>query len=70
LLAPVVSNRKGEQLDLFEELKAQGFVRLRIDGTIYEMDALPQLAKTTKHSVEVVIDRITVKPDMKQRIAE
>ena len=70
LLAPVVSNRKGEQLDLFEELKAQGFVRLRIDGTIYEMDALPQLTKTTKHSVEVVIDRIKVKPDMKQRIAE
>ena len=70
LLAPVVSNRKGEQVDLFEELKAQGFVRLRIDGTIYEMDALPQLAKTTKHSVEVVIDRIKVKPDMKQRIAE
>ena len=70
LLAPVVSNRKGEQLDLFEELKAQGFVRLRIDGSIYEIDALPQLAKTTKHSVEVVIDRIKVKADMKQRIAE
>ena len=70
ILAPVVSNRKGEQLDLFEELKAQGFVRLRIDGKIYEVDALPQLAKTTKHSVDVVIDRIKVKQDMKQRIAE
>ncbi|HQS44036.1 MAG TPA: excinuclease ABC subunit UvrA [Methylotenera sp.] len=70
ILAPVVSNRKGEQLDLFEELKAQGFVRLRIDGKIYEIDALPQLAKTTKHSVDVVIDRIKVKADMKQRIAE
>jgi excinuclease ABC subunit A len=70
ILAPVVSNRKGEQLDLFEELKAQGFVRLRIDGKIYEVDALPQLTKTTKHSVEVVIDRIKVKQDMKQRIAE
>ena len=70
ILAPVVSNRKGEQLDLFEDLKAQGFVRLRIDGKIYEMDALPTLAKTTKHSVDVVIDRLKVKADMKQRIAE
>lgn len=70
ILAPVVSNRKGEQLDLFDTLKAQGFVRLRIDGTIYEMDALPQLAKTTKHSVDVVVDRLKVKADMKQRIAE
>ncbi len=70
ILAPVVSNRKGEQLDLFEDLKAQGFVRLRVDGKIYEVDALPQLAKTTKHNVDVVIDRLKVKEDMKQRIAE
>jgi len=70
ILAPVVSNRKGEQIDLFEELKAQGFVRLRVDGKIYEVDALPQLAKTTKHNVDVVIDRLKVKQDMKQRIAE
>ena len=70
ILAPVVANRKGEQLDLFDELKAQGFVRLRIDGKIYEIDALPQLAKTTKHSVDVVVDRLKVREDMKQRIAE
>ena len=70
ILAPVVSNRKGEQLDLFDELKAQGFVRLRIDGKIYEIDALPQLAKTTKHTVDVVVDRLKVREDMKQRIAE
>lgn len=70
ILAPVVSNRKGEQLDLFENLKAQGFVRLRVDGTIYEIDALPSLAKTTKHNVDVVVDRIKVKADVKQRIAE
>lgn len=70
ILAPVVSNRKGEQLDLFESLKAQGFVRLRVDGTIYEIDALPSLAKTTKHNVDVVVDRIKVKADIKQRIAE
>ena len=70
ILAPVVANRKGEQLDLFDELKSQGFVRLRIDGKIYEIDALPQLAKTTKHTVDVVVDRLKVKEDMKQRIAE
>jgi len=70
ILAPVVSNRKGEQLDLFDTLKAQGFVRLRIDGKVYEIDELPQLAKTTKHSVDVVVDRLKVREDMKQRIAE
>lgn len=70
VLAPVVSNRKGEQLDLFDTLKAQGFVRLRIDGKVYEMDELPQLAKTTKHNVDVVVDRLKVREDMKQRIAE
>ncbi|WP_029147553.1 excinuclease ABC subunit UvrA [Methylophilus sp. 5] len=70
ILAPVVSNRKGEQLDLFDTLKAQGFVRLRIDGKIYEMDSLPPLAKTTKHSVDVVVDRLKVREDIKQRIAE
>jgi excinuclease ABC subunit A len=70
ILAPVVANRKGEQLDLFDELKAQGFVRLRIDGKIYEMDALPQLAKTTKHNVDVVVDRLKVNAELKQRIAE
>jgi excinuclease ABC subunit A len=70
ILAPVVANRKGEQLDLFDELKAQGFVRLRVDGKIYEMDALPQLAKTTKHNVDVVVDRLKVNAELKQRIAE
>lgn len=70
ILAPVVRERKGEQLDLFEDLKAQGFVRLRVDGKVFEMDSLPQLAKTTKHNVDVVVDRLKIKEDMKQRIAE
>lgn len=70
ILAPVVSNRKGEQLDLFDDLKAQGFVRLRVDGKIYEVDELPKLAKTTKHNVDVVVDRLKIREDMKQRIAE
>ena len=57
ILAPVVANRKGEQLDLFAELRAQGFVRLRVDGKIYEIDALPKLAKSQKHTIDVVVDR-------------
>lgn len=70
ILAPVVRERKGEQLDLFEGLKAQGFVRVRVDGEIYELDAPPTLTKTTKHSIDVVVDRLKVRSDMKQRIAE
>ena len=70
VLAPVVAGRKGEQAELFEELRAQGFVRLRVDGTVHEIDALPKLAKTAKHSIDVVIDRIRVRVDVKQRLAE
>jgi excinuclease ABC subunit A len=70
ILAPVVANRKGEQSDLFDDLRAQGFVRVRVDGTIYELDNPPKLAKTTKHNVEVVVDRVKVKLDIKQRLAE
>ncbi|MCG6873786.1 MAG: excinuclease ABC subunit UvrA [Betaproteobacteria bacterium] len=70
VLAPVVAGRKGEQAELFEELRAQGFVRLRIDGTVHEIDALPKLAKTTKHTIDVVVDRIRVRADVKQRLAE
>ncbi len=70
ILAPVVANRKGEQIELFEDLRAQGFVRVRVDGTIYELDNPPKLAKTTKHHVDVVVDRVKVKLDIKQRLAE
>ncbi len=70
ILAPVVANRKGEQLELFAELRAQGFVRLRVDGKVYDIDALPKLAKTHKHTVDVVVDRIKVRADMRQRLAE
>ena len=70
ILAPVVANRKGEQLDLFAELRAQGFARLRVDGGIYEIDALPKLAKTHKHTVDVVVDRLKIRDDMRQRLAE
>ncbi len=70
ILAPVLSQRKGEQAELFESLRAQGFVRVRIDGATHELDEIPKLAKTTKHTVEVVVDRLAARPDSKQRLAE
>ncbi len=70
ILSPVVVERKGEQLELFDELRAQGFVRLRVNGKVYEMDSLPKLAKNQKHTVEIVVDRLKVAPDIKQRLAE
>jgi excinuclease ABC subunit A len=70
ILAPVVANRKGEQMDLFAELRAQGFARVRVDGTVYEIDDVPKLAKTQKHTVDVVVDRLKVRDDMRQRLAE
>jgi excinuclease ABC subunit A len=80
ILAPVVSERKGEFVDLFQDLQAQGFVRFRVrsgGGTtntakaeIFEVDQLPKLKKTDKHSIEVVVDRIKVRPDIQQRLAE
>jgi excinuclease ABC subunit A len=70
ILAPVVAERKGEQLELFAELRAQGFVRLRIDGAVHDIDSLPKLAKNKKHSVDVVIDRLKIRDDQRQRLAE
>jgi len=70
ILAPIVSGRKGEQLELFDELRAQGFVRVRIDGKTHEIDKLPKLDKNKKHTIEVVVDRLKVHADIKQRLAE
>ncbi|HSD61468.1 MAG TPA: excinuclease ABC subunit UvrA, partial [Burkholderiales bacterium] len=70
ILAPLVVGRKGEQADLFDELRAQGFVRLRIDGQVHEMESLPKLARNQKHTIEVVVDRLKVSPDAQQRLAE
>ena len=70
ILAPVVVNRKGEQLELFVELRAKGFVRVRVDGKVHEIDAVPRLAKNTKHTIEVVVDRLKVRAEFKQRLAE
>ncbi len=70
ILAPVVTGRKGEQAELFDELRAQGFVRVRLDGEVYDIDALPKLQKTKKHTIEVVVDRLKISPEIKQRLAE
>jgi excinuclease ABC subunit A len=70
LLAPVVSNRKGEHVQLLETLKRQGYLRARIDGEVYELDEPPKLDLRKKHSIEVVIDRFKVREDIKQRLAE
>ncbi|MBK8524485.1 MAG: excinuclease ABC subunit UvrA [Betaproteobacteria bacterium] len=70
ILAPVVANRKGEQMDLFSELRAQGFARVRVDGKVYEIDDVPKLSKSQKHTVDVVVDRLKVREDMRQRVAE
>lgn len=75
ILAPVVSNRKGEHVDLFEQMQAQGFVRFRVqsgthDAKIYDVDDLPKLKKTEKHTIDVVVDRVKVKAEIKQRLAE
>ena len=70
VLAPVVAGRKGEQAGLFDELRAQGFTRVRVDGKVHELDAAPRLARNQKHSVDVVIDRVKVRGDVVQRLAE
>ena len=70
ILAPIVASRKGEQHELVAELRAQGFARLRVDGKVHEIDAVPRLSKNVKHSVDVVVDRLKVRPDAKQRLAE
>jgi excinuclease ABC subunit A len=78
ILAPVAREKKGEFLDVFADMQAQGYVRFRVDGQACEFDDLPQLKKTEKHDIDVVIDRVKVRPDtelqardqLRQRLAE
>jgi excinuclease ABC subunit A len=70
LLAPVVKGRKGEYVAKLEELKSQGFLRARIDGEVVELDDPPKLDARKKHDIEVVVDRLSVKPDIQLRLAE
>jgi excinuclease ABC subunit A len=70
LMAPVARERKGEFTEVFTQMQAQGFVRFRVDGKVVELADLPALVKNEKHDIDVVIDRLKVRPDMLQRIAE
>jgi len=70
ILAPVVRNRKGEHTHLFGQLRADGFVRVRIDGTVTDLDDLPEINKNQNHHIEVVVDRLKIKDGIEQRVAE
>ena len=70
LLAPVVRERKGEHAQVFEQLRAQGYVRVRVNGGLHEIDSVPPLALRQKHTIEAVIDRFKVREDIQQRLAE
>jgi excinuclease ABC subunit A len=70
LLAPVVRGRKGEHAEWFDQMRAQGFVRARVDGRVYELEEVPALNRKLKHDVDVVVDRFKVRADIQQRLAE
>lgn len=70
ILAPMISERKGEQQQLFDQLRAQGFIRVRINQVLHDLDDVPKLAKNKKHSIEVVVDRLKITSDCKQRLTE
>ena len=70
LLAPVVDDRKGEHVQLMADLQAQGFIRARIDGEVYELDQPPSLDLRKKHTIEAIVDRFKVKDDIRLRLAE
>ncbi len=70
ILAPVIRDRKGEHLHVFESLRAQGFIRVRVDGLVCDLDDTPDLDKRRKHTVEVVVDRFKIKEGIEQRLSE
>jgi len=70
LLAPVIRERKGEHLQVIEQLRAQGYTRVRVNGHVHEIDAVPPLALRQKHTIEAVIDRFKPRAEIKQRLAE
>ena len=70
ILAPIIRDRKGEHLQVIDTMRSQGFIRLRVDGTVYDIDDVPELDKKRKHQIDVVVDRFKVKPGLEQRLAE
>ena len=70
ILAPLVRGRKGQYKEVFAEARREGFVRVRVDGEVYDLESVPALAKNRKHEIEVVVDRLTVDPRYRQRLAD
>jgi excinuclease ABC subunit A len=70
ILAPVIRDRKGEHHHVIDSMKSQGFIRLRVDGKVYDIDDVPALDKKRKHQIDVVVDRFKVKAGLEQRLAE
>ncbi|MFM8453731.1 MAG: excinuclease ABC subunit UvrA [Gammaproteobacteria bacterium] len=70
VLAPVVQDRKGEHQELLKQLQSKGYIRVRLDGEIYELDALPKINPKIKHHIDVIIDRLKIKPDIKSRLTD
>ena len=70
ILAPVIRDRKGEHQHVIDTMKSQGFIRMRVDGTVYDIDDVPPLDKKRKHQIDVVVDRFKVKAGLEQRLAE
>ncbi|MGO5050322.1 excinuclease ABC subunit UvrA [Dysosmobacter sp. Sow4_B12] len=70
VMAPVVRGKKGEHQKVFEDAKRSGYVRVRVDGNLYELDEEIKLEKNKKHSIEIVIDRLIIRPDIQQRLTD
>ncbi|MDD2429218.1 MAG: excinuclease ABC subunit UvrA [Eubacteriales bacterium] len=70
LMAPIVRNRKGEHAKLLEEARKDGFVRARIDGEIYDLDETPTLDKQKKHTIEIVVDRVSIRENLESRLTD
>ena len=70
VMAPVIRGKKGEHQKVFEDAKRSGYVRVRVDGNLYELDEEIQLEKNKKHSIEIVIDRLIIRPDIQQRLTD
>lgn len=70
VLSPVVRERKGEFVDLFQQLQVAGFARVRVDGDVYSLDEVPKLKKQEKHTIEILVDRLVVKPSAKRRVTD
>ena len=70
MVAPLINNRKGEHVDLIKNIRSRGFIRLRINGEVHDIDELPQIDAKKNNTIEVVVDRFTIKPDIENRLSE